>query len=256
MEKGARQILSEVVSQEGYARDALAVIAGISTSPTPSEALHSLYRARDSLGAEQAVFVSYMFGEEAHESYRFLVAADPRWCLEYQENAWFSADPWLLYASLNTETVPASRIPATTAGQARVLELAKRYGMASTCIAPAASSGLCARLGMLALGSSYPGFFEQPGFEVFKVLARALSIELHEWCARYERRTLVESMRITADDVELLKLELAGLGSKQIAEELGMSHTSINSRWQRLNRKLGSPHRHVTARLAAKYGLI
>jgi hypothetical protein len=88
-----------------------------------------------------------------------MLAADPRWCFEYQAKAWYGSDPWLLYASLNSEPRQASKIVAMTGQQREVQVLAQKYGMVSVCIAPAASPGANARVGMLALGSPREGFF-------------------------------------------------------------------------------------------------
>ena len=208
------------------------------------------------MGIEQGVFVSYIRGEDSHESYRFMLAADPRWCFEYQAKAWYGSDPWLLYASLNTEPTQASKIVAMTGQQREVQVLAQKYGMVSVCIAPAASTGGNARVGMLALGSPREGFFEVEEFTLFKMLARSLALELHAWWNAYERAELIRTLRISDEDLRLLRLELQGSCTKQAAGELGTTLAAVNTRWQRLNRKLGSPHRHSAARLAAKYGLI
>lgn len=248
--------LRDVVADAGYAQRSLELIATVARAASPAEALEVLLLAKTQLGAEQAVFVSYIRDEDAHESYRFLLAADPRWCFEYQAKAWYGSDPWLLYASLNSDVVVASRIAANTHQQHEVLSLARRHGMVSVCIAPAASNGQNARVGMLALGSKQEGYFEGAGFEIFKVLARSLAMELHDWWSRYERQEIINARRITDEDLELLKLELDGYGTKKASDRLGLSIASIDSRWQRLNRKLGAPHRQLAARLAAKYGLI
>jgi hypothetical protein len=248
--------LHELVGDPMYAGRVLQAIAGVSSASSPPQALEVLHAAKAEMGAEQAVFVSFLRGEDSHESYRFMLAADPRWCFEYQALAWYGSDPWLLYASMNTEPTCASRIEAITAQQREVRALAAKYGMVSVCVAPATSPGTNARVGMLALGSSKSGFFEDVAFALFKVLARGLALELHGWWSAYECRELIHSLQLTDDDLLLMRLELEGVGTKQAAGQLGTSTASIDSRWQRLNRKLGSPHRQTTARLAAKYGLI
>jgi hypothetical protein len=248
--------MHDLVVQPDYAGKVLGVIALIGEAQDPPQALELLQAATAAMGVEQAVFVSYIKDEDAHESYRFMLAADPRWCFEYQARAWYASDPWLHYAAMNSEPICASRIVAKTAQQREVQLLAERHGMVSVCVAPAASAGLNARVGMLALGSRQSGFFEGEGFAVFKVLARGLAAELHAWRNEYERGELLSRLRVTDEEIRLLELELNGVGTKKAAGLLGTTTASIDSRWQRLNQKLGSPQRGETARLAAKLGLV
>ena len=248
--------LRDLVGDTMYAGRVLHEIARVSRAASPPQALEVLHAAKAEMGVEQAVFVSYLRGEDSHESYRFMLAVEPRWCFEYQARAWYASDPWLLYASIESEPTCASRITAVTGKQREVQALAEKYGMVSVCIAPAGTAGTSPRVGMLALGSPRRGFFEDEGFALFKLLARGLALELHGWWSCYERGELIKELGLTDEDLRLLHLELRGAGTKQAAGELGTSPASIDSRWQRLNRKLGSPHRRATARLAAKYGLI
>jgi DNA-binding CsgD family transcriptional regulator len=249
-------MLRDLVGEPTYAGRVLHAIARLSSATAPPQALETLHAATAEMAIEQAVFVSFLRGEDSHESYRFMLAADPRWCFEYQARAWYGSDPWLLYASMNSEPTCASEIASLTIQQREVRAVAEKYGMVSVCIAPAASPGTNARVGMLALGSRQRGFFESDGFTLFKLLARGLAQELHGWWSAYERNELIGSLNITDEDLRLMRLELEGAGTKQAAGQLGASTASIDSRWQRLNRKLGSPHRQATARLAARYGLI
>ena len=248
--------LRDMVDDRAYAGLVLQEIARVSSAASPPEALEVLHAAKAALGVEQAVFVSFLRGEDSHESYRFMLAADPRWCFEYQAHAWYASDPWLLYASIESEPTCASRLTAVTAQQREVQALAEKYGMVSVCIAPAGTPGANPRVGMLALGSPRRGFFENDGFALFKLLARGLALELHGWWSSYERGEMIKELGLSDEDLRLLYLEIRGAGTKQAAGELGTSPASIDSRWQRLNRKLGSPHRQSAARLAAKYGLI
>ena len=256
MNAGCRPCLSDLVNDPRYAGRALHAISRVATAVSPPQALEVLHAAKTEMGAEQAVFVSYLRGDDSHESYRFMLAADPRWCLEYQARAWYGSDPWLLYASIESDPTCASRIPSLTGQQKEVQALAENYGMVSVCIAPVGANGTGPRLGMLALGSPRRGYFEGEGFASFRVLARALALELHDWWTSYERDELIRELGLSQEDLLLLQLELRGAGTKRAASELGASTASIDSRWQRLNRKLGSPHRKSTARLAIKYGLI
>jgi DNA-binding CsgD family transcriptional regulator len=248
--------LRATVSEPGYSARVIDVIQRIAGAKRQVDVLDLLNDAKQAMGVEQAVYVSFIRDDDSHESFRFLLASDWRWCLEYKQHNWYATDPWLLYATSQSEPVPASQIKAVTSAQRGAVELAKRHGMVSACVVPAPSSGGLSRLGVLCLGVNVPGYFEADGFTEFKVLARSLAMELHEWWVVQARQELMISAGITLNDVELLRAQRRGLGSKEIASCLGISPASVDSRWQRLNVKLGVPHRTEAARLAAEYGLV
>src|SRR5262249_22362528 len=110
--------------------------------------------------------------------------------------------------------------------------------------------------GVLCLGSKTPGYFEADGFLAVKIAARSLAMELHEWWIGQIKRQLIANAGITADDLILLRHERLGHSTKAIAAELDVSLSSIDSRFKRVNQKLGVPNRKAAASLAAEYGLI
>ena len=61
---------------------------------------------------------------------------------------------------------------------------------------------------------------------------------------------------MNAADLILLQHECQGHGSKKIATELQVSTSSINSRFQRMNAKLGVGNRRMAVQLAVECGLI
>jgi len=136
------------------------------------------------------------------------------------------------------------------------VELAQRFGFRSAVIVPAPSSGGLSRTGVLCLGSSKPGYFDDDGYVTLKVVARGVAMELHEWWIQRLRDELVATSGITSTDRALLSHELLGHTTKTIARHLGVSTSSVNSRFQRLNLKLGTASRKAAAHLAAEYGLI
>jgi DNA-binding CsgD family transcriptional regulator len=248
--------LRETLAKPNYSGRIMTVIQRLAVAPAAGDVLELLYEATAAMGAHYAAFVSYIRGDFSHENFRFALACDPRWCFEYKERAPYSEDPWIMYASMNTEPICASEITGMSKSQREVQSLALRYGMASTCVVPAPSSGALSRVGMLAIGSRQIGFFEADGGAEFKVLARSLAMELQGWWVRSLRNEMIANRGITAEDLHLLRFERAGLLSKQVASELGKTLASVDSQWQRLNRKLGTANRTESSRLAAEYGLI
>jgi DNA-binding CsgD family transcriptional regulator len=238
------------------AERAILLIQQIALARDQAAVVELLECTKVALGAEQAFFASFVRDDDDVESFRFMLACDPVWCMTYQKQAWYANDPWLLYAMNSTEPICASTIPLHTKMQRQTQELAAQFGMVSVYIVPAPSSGGVSRLGVLCLGSPRPGHFEAASSGVLKILARSLAMELHEWWVRQVRSEIIASHHVTPDELELLACERRGLSSKQIAELLGLSSSSIDSRFQRLNAKFCTPSRRVAARMAAEYGLI
>ena len=115
------------------------------------------------MGADAAAFVSFVRDDDAHDTFRFLLACDPVWCAEYERRAWYALDPWLAYARAHTEPVRSADVPAEAGVQREIVELARRHGFSDALIVPAPASGMVTRLGVLCLGSEHEGFFGDEG---------------------------------------------------------------------------------------------
>ena len=252
----SRPSLQELTARHDYASRISDIVQKVSSAEDASQALALLKDAAQLMGADAAAFGSFIRDDPSHESYRFLLACDPVWCLEYGRRAWFADDPWLNYALEHSEPARASEIEITTAEQRAIVALAKEFGVESAAVIPAPSGGRVTRVGALCLGSSVPGFFEGEGFVALKVQARSLAMELHEWWINQIKRELIADKRITPEDLVLLRRERLGHSTKKIAADLAASPSSIDSRFQRINAKLDAPNRKAAANLAAEYGLI
>jgi DNA-binding CsgD family transcriptional regulator len=207
-------------------------------------------------GADAAAFASFVKDDESYESYRFVLACDALWCMEYESGAHYMHDPWLEYARHHAEPVLAEHVHARTPKQQAVVRLAAQFGFTSVVIIPAHSPQGLTRLGALCLGSAQPGYFASEGVHAITVAAMPLAMRLHDWQIGTLRKELQARARLTDDDIALLHLERQGKGSKQIAAAMNTTSTSIDSRWQRLNAKLGVSTRQAASRLAAEYGLV
>lgn len=71
------------------------------------------------VGADAAAFASFVRDDETYESYRFILACDARWCLEYEDGACHMHDPWIEYARLKLGNIQPAEMgsirPAVTA---------------------------------------------------------------------------------------------------------------------------------------------
>ena len=76
---------------------------------TKLQALDGLAAASDQMGTDAAAFVSFSRDDPSHESFRFLLACDPVWCLEYERRAWYTNDPWLQYSLTHSEPARGAR---------------------------------------------------------------------------------------------------------------------------------------------------
>lgn len=251
-----RPTLAELAAAPDYAGRLAAIAGRISAATDEAQALSVLADAAAALGLDAAAFVSFVHDDDSHESFRFLLACDPVWCFEYERRAWYDADPWLQYALHHSEPARDHEISDLSEGQKSVVALAEQYGFRSSLIVPAPSSGQLTRMGVLCLGSSTRRFFDDAGYPVLKLVARGLAMELHAWWIERIKREVMSTARLTDEDLALLTQERRGMGTKTMARLLHMSPHAINSRFQRMNARLGVPNRKAAAQLAAEYGLI
>ncbi|MFO1219604.1 MAG: autoinducer binding domain-containing protein [Burkholderiaceae bacterium] len=252
----AGQGLGALTRSDGWLARALRGIARVAEAGTTDDVLLSFHSAAGDLGADAAVFMSFLQDDATLSSYRTLVACDPVWSATYAREQWFEDDPWLRHAMHDAEPVRSSEIVLRSPREEVFAQAAARAGFASAIVAPAPSTHGTSRVGVLALGSATPGFFEDEGYATLRVLTRALAMELHGWLARSILRELIDKAHITADDITLLRHEAAGHSSKVIAAAMHTEPKTIDCRFQRVSNKLGAPNRRAAVRLARLYGLL
>ena len=207
-------------------------------------------------GADAAAFASFVKDDEAYESYRFILACDPTWCLEYESRACYMNDPWLEYTRHHSEAALAAQIPSRTGQEIQVVALARRFGFESAIVIPTQAPQGLTRLGALCLGSSQVGYFDETTLAAVSVAVTGLSSRLHTWQIAALRDELLTRTRLSQDDLELLAQQRKGRSSKEIASLTNTTPQSVDSRWQRLNAKRGVSSRATAAQLAAEYGVI
>lgn len=247
--------LGTLAAAPDYARRFTDVAARVASAGDPASVVSLLKEGARALGADHAVFISFVREAADLTSCRITMACDPVWCQQYLAQGCPARDPWLAYATRHAEPVIANSLAWDEPSRA-VVELAARHGFRSVVLAPAHAVMGQARISVLVLGSEQPDFFDDEGFGLLRIGARMLAGELHDWWLARVRRELLARARLTAEDIELLRYEQCGLSSKHIALELGVSVCSINSRFQRLNVKLGVLNRRQAVRLAVECRLL
>jgi DNA-binding CsgD family transcriptional regulator len=246
--------LAAIVASPGYADRVSAAAERIATASDPASAQRLLIDGIAVLGAQNAFFASFVRDSGDVGACRFMWACEPDGCRPNLDGESLLHDPWLAYAVHHAAPMVASALSAADRGGHEVIAPAQRDSFASVLLVPAHSGPGHTRIGLLALGSPQAGFFEGEGLARFRIGARALATELHDWWQSRLRREL--SARLTPVELELLRHEHCGHGSKLIARALDVSPCAIDSRFQRINARLGVANRRAAVRLAIECGLL
>lgn len=207
-------------------------------------------------GTDAAAFASFIKDDETYESYRFILACDPTWCLEYEGTASYMNDPWLEYTRHHSEPILTERVVARTGREKEVVALAKRFGFTSAVVVPTHSPQGLTRLGALCLGSEEPDYFDDRTLAAVSFAATGLAARLHTWQIEKLREELLARVQFSEFELSLLSHERKGLRSKEVAVLTRSTWELVDMRWQRLNAKLGVSSRAAAARIAAEYGLV
>lgn len=247
--------LAEVAGDPALRAQLTEIAEEIARASDPGDIQALLHSATLSLGAERSFFAS-ISGEGRDATYAFVLDCDPDWWHRYRAARAVESDPWLVYAARHSAPLRATQLDRIGRERQSAVEAAATAGFASAALVPAHSGRSERRASLLCLGHSVAGYFEDPTFAKLQVVARSLAIELHDWWTNYERARLSRQTRLSTADLRLLERHCAGLSSKQIAAEMKVSRESVNSRFQRINDRLGVPSRRAAARVAVECGLI
>lgn len=233
-------------------RDAL---RQLNSATDDAGAIRALEQAVRSFGASGAVFSHLVRHDASFSVVRTLVACDAPWTHAYASDAWFDDDAWLQHATQHATTVLASDI-APISGRVPTARLLVAQGFASAIVVPAPSNVGRSRIGVLCVGSMEPGYFDGDALALLRPVVRGLAMELSDWWLRQIRANLMVQAQLTADDLDLLRYEARGHSSKVIGRMLNADIGAIDSRFQRLSRRLGVAGRRDAMRLGRLYGLI
>jgi Autoinducer binding domain/Bacterial regulatory proteins, luxR family len=247
---GESRSLAALTRSPEYGARLIEILPAIGDAPTTEVAVDLFRQATMQLGADAGVFLSYLRDDATRASYRSMLAS------EYARRKWHDHDPWLRHATHETEPVRSSELELASADEEAFAQASASLGFASAVIAPAPTCAGQSRIGVLCLGSNRSGFFEDDGYGKVRVLARALSMELHRWLLQAIRKELLAKSRLTAADIELLRHEQAGHTSKVIGAALNIEAKTVDCRFQRVSAKLDAPDRRTAMRIARLYGLL
>ena len=239
-----------------YAAQALEAVTRIQQAEDPPQLLDRLVHATAAIGASGSVFTAAIPEGRQDVSCFTLFACHPAIAQVHGNRELLLNHPWFRFAQ--THTVPGTdhQIHLQHDADTAALDVARQHGFRSCLIVPIPENAPTGRSEMLCIGSDTVDDFEGPEARTVRSLARALAAELHDWLTRYLQDQLRAAAQLHTADLHLLALEWQGLGTKEIAFRTGMSESSVNSRFQRINVRLRCSNRKYSAKRAAAYGLL
>lgn len=245
-----------LVSSPGYPDRASKAIEQLAASPDPATIQLRLIECVAALGADSALFASIQRDGLEISACHVMLACDPEWFRHHFHSGEVLQHPWLAYAAHHAEPLLASELPDALPIDQVAPRACGAGAFASALLVPAHSGQGHARTSLLVLGCAQHGYFEGPGLGRLRIGARALAAELHGWWWARQRHELARRARLTPAELDLLRHERLGHGSKHIARALQTTESAVNSRFQRLNAKMGTHTRRAAARLAVESGLL
>ena len=241
----------ETIRSHEDATDRISWISGYETEAEVEAAARQIVEYFD---LKSFVFGAF-FRTGERENYRYLVGCVPEWCYLYNGNKWYAIDPFVEYALKNANPVVASDIALSTAGQERMMATAAEHGFRSGIVVPA-HSAFTVRIGVLYLGTGEGPEQARESLLRHRSLMRAFAQELLEWWDAKLRETSLEELDLDDLDLDLLTKAQQQATAEEAARELGVTISRVNSRYERLTRKLDAPNKRVAAEKAAELGLI
>lgn len=234
---------------------ALAAIDTVRSAGDAAECLERLFLSTLAIGASASLYTVVIPEQGSEPSSISLFACDPGFAQQLFDFGPVQGHPWLRFARTHTAPGTGSQVQIHSASDAAVIDLARAHGFGSYLIVPTFAGSELGRVELLCLGRGLEDSFEGEDQRIVRMLARALAAELHDWFSLHLRTSLQKAARLEPRDLLLLGLEREGLGTKQIALRTGMSMAAVDSRFQRLNRRLNCPSRKASARRAAEHSV-
>lgn len=248
--------LRQAIRAPGYPARVIARVDDIHRAPDVPGVMQAMHDATAAMSVSASLFVAAIPEGASGYTLKVLLACDPRLGYASSRACPIEEHPWFAYAKDHQVPVVASRLKAETTPQRAAVSIAQQHGFASALIVPVPCGRGLGRFSVLCLGSRLTGDFEARNVHLIRILARSLAAEMHEWFMNEDRASLLLASGLRPRDLRLLALVRRGLGTKEIARHLGLSHATVDSQFQRLNARLGCRSRRTAARRAAEYGLI
>lgn len=236
------------------AATALEAITRVRAADDTAQLLQSLHAATLALGGDDSIYTASLPEGLGTKSFS-LFAGDPRLAqvecplLPQQGQAWHRGTRSCYWFD--------EEAPVALDGREGSLlrKTARRYGFTSCLVFPITADAPSGRVEVLCIGSRRLGAFRGALAGHMGVLGRALVLELHDWLTHHLSESLVLDACLSNGDIDLLSMEWQGMQTKEICRRTGLSASTIDCRFARLNLRLNSSGRRASAQLAAACGL-
>jgi len=232
----------------------MAAIKNIQSASDPCDLLGCLFQATWAFGAQESACVHVVPDPERATKLMVLLACDAEQAYARMHRGTSPDHPWLRYARDHVEPVLASTLSDCNRLQDEADQLGLQFD--SILIVPTHSGGSTGRFGALLLDTTKPNGAASVDLPSYRVIAHSLARELHDWWVRRTRTELQNAARLRSEDLRLLALERQGMSTKQIARLVDTSITAVDSRFQRINAKMGTANRRHAALRAAIHELL
>lgn len=204
-------------------------------------------------GADAALFVWVVSEDDGHSWYRSIAALDHEWGACALRRLHAGPCNWMGHAARSSEPLLV-RGSIVGCDEADAGSTDGTGGRRAAWLIPAPSPQGSDALGLLILAGQ-----DAHRLDVTRQLLpiyRALALSLSDWFQRRGRDELVRRAHLTDRDLDLLRRESLGHGSKRIASALHAEPKTIDCRFHRLNVRLGVASRRDAVRLCKRYGLL
>lgn len=203
-------------------------------------------------GADAALFVWVVPEDDGHCWYRSIAALDHEWGASALRRLHARPCNWLGHAARSSEPLLV-RESIVECDEADAGSTHRTGCRRAAWLIPAPSPQDSDVLGLLILAGQ-----DEHRLDVASQLLplyRALALSLADWFQRRGREELVRRAHLTDRDLDLLRREALGHGSKRIASALHAEPKTIDCRFHRLNVRMGVANRRDAVRLCKRYGL-
>jgi DNA-binding CsgD family transcriptional regulator len=218
-----------------------------------ASAISALELAAQAGGGNAALFVWVVRDTDEHCWYRSMAALDHEWSGTALRWLHSGRCNWLAHAARSSEPLLVS--PYTVDwNEDNNLASAEVCRPRAVWLIPAPPARSSDAVGLLILAADDEHRLDMAS-RLLPVY-RALALGLADWFQRRGRDELIRRAQLTERDLDLLRHESLGHGSKQIGAALQVEAKTIDCRFQRLNMRLGVANRRDAVRLCKRYGLL
>lgn len=174
---------------------------------------------------------------------------------KFVQRRWYMNDLFLEYARSNSAPCPGDQIEIRSAGQRQTFDAFAEAGFSTGVISPARTAGESFVAYLLVAGMS-----DARSQELMlrrRHTLRVLAAELVEWRAEARARAATDEYKLSARDIEVLRMLSRGMAAAPIAQALKLSANQVHRRvYPEIVEKLRVRHISEAAKAARDLGVL